>query len=170
MGRTKLGNVLFAQRVPPELAVKLKAYVADWKARGGVVPPSASNGLESKGNGVGGPVYHKVLGGAVQVDPFYKGAASFKELADVKTPPITQDHLPLLKRIMELESQLSQMTASYEGEYKRAEDLVIDLGNLKDDLEQVAGWSEDEKTKYWRNRALQAELTLKGKTNEFDQG
>jgi len=150
--------VLFAQRVPPELAVKLKAYVADWKARGGVVPPSASNGLESKGNGVGGPVYHKVLGGAIQVDPFYKGAASAKE------------DIVLSEENRSLKLQLTAMTKDYEHEYKRAEDLVIDLGNAKDELDQVAGWSEDEKTKYWRGRALQAELTLKGKTNEFDQG
>jgi len=158
MGRTKLGNVLFAQRVPPELAVKLKAYVADWKARGGVVPPSASNGLESKGNGVGGPVYHKVLGGAIQVDPFYKGAASAKE------------DIVLSEENRSLKLQLTAMTKDYEHEYKRAEDLVIDLGNLKDELEQVAGWSEDEKTKYWRGRALVAEATIKGRTNEFDQG
>ena len=151
-------SVVFYRRVPKEIAVRLEAYLTSCKQNWGAASPPASNGPESKGKGVLGPVYQKVLGGAVQVDPFYKG--------DADTTEVT-----LLKREVDvLKNQLSQMTASYEGEYKRAEDLVIDLGNLKDELEQVAGWSEDDKTKYWRGRALQAELTLKGKTNEYDQG
>ncbi len=69
-----------------------------------------------------------------------------------------------------LKTQLEEMTRSYEEEFKRAENLVIDLGNLSDEVDRVAGFTEDDKVRYWRDRALVAEGKLKGKTNEFDQG
>ena len=154
MGRTKLGNVLFAQRVPPELAVKLKAYVADWKARGGVVPPSASNGLASKGNGVGGPVYHKVLGGAVQVDPFYKGDADPTEVT-------------LLKREVDVAKD----------QEKKAWDEVTRLQGEVDRLEKASQEFNDKEMSWYvsdesEKVRLMAGLLKKAKstTNEYDQG
>ena len=154
MGRTKLGNVLFAQRVPPELAVKLKAYVADWKARGGVVPPSASNGLESKGMGGYGPVYHKVLGGAVQVDPFYKGDADPTEVT-------------LLKREVDVAKD----------QEKKAWDEVTRLQGEVDRLEKASQEFNDKEMSWYVSDESEkvrwmAGLLKKSKVggNPFDQG
>jgi len=114
-------------------------------------PTASPNGLESKGME-------------------FKGAAGFDELVGLKTLPITQNQLPLLKKLAERESQLKEMTASYEECYERNQNFTIDLGNLSDEVDRVAGFTEDDKVRYWRDRALVAEKQLKGKTNEFDQG
>lgn len=164
MGRPALGKVVYKRRVYPEWVERLDAFISTNGAVRdvgyGKAPTEATNGLESKGMGGYGPV----------VDAAYKKISD--DLKDKCVAVLKPDvELALLKREVDvLKNQLSQMTKSYEGEFNRAENLVIDLGNAKDELEQVAGWTEDEKTRYWRGRALQAELTLKGKTNEFDQG
>lgn len=159
-----VAKVVYYRRVPAEWVDRLDAFISTNGAVRDVgytkTPTEASNGLESKGMGGYGPV----------VDAAYKKISD--DLKDKCVALVKPDvELSLLKREVDvLKNQLSQMTASYEVEFNRAENLVIDLGNAKDELEQVAGWTEDEKTRYWRNRALQAELTLKGKTNEYNQG
>lgn len=139
-----VSKVVYYRRVLPEWVDRLDAFIST----NGVVrdvgyrdrPTEPSNGLESKGMEVGG-----ASGG--------------------------MDEATLLKREIDvLKNQLSQMTRCYEEEFKRAENLVIDLANVQDELQQVASWTEDDKTKYWRNRALMAEQQLKGKANEYDQG
>jgi len=80
------------------------------------------------------------------------------------------EDLVLAEENRSLKAQLEAMTISYEEEFRKAENYMIDVGNLNDELSKVAGWSDDEKVVYWRNRAILAETQLKGKTNEYDQG
>ena len=149
-----VSKVVYYRRVLPEWVDRLDAFIST----NGVVrdvgyrdrPTEPSNGLESKGRGV-------------------VGASGFEEVK-VETKPVVFEDLVLLKKVKGLEAQLSEMTRSYEEEFKRAESLVMELDNARTELQQVASWTEDDKTKYWRNRALMAEQQLKGKTNEYDQG
>jgi len=129
---------------------RLEHLPEDVKAGLGVDAKAPSNGLESKGKEA-------------------VGASGFEEVK-VETKPVVFEDLVLLKKVKGLEAQLSEMTRSYEDEFNRAENLVMELDNARTELQQVASWTEDDKTKYWRNRALMAEQQLKGKANEYDQG
>lgn len=161
---------------------RLEHLPEDVKAGLGVDTNTPSNGLESKGMEVGGASGGMdevtllkreidVLKEELKREKGYKSAATFKEAAGMdKTTPMDMEKLALTKKLLEREGQLSQMTRSYEEEFKRAESLVMELDNARTELQQVASWTEDDKTKYWRNRALMAEQQLKGKTNEYDQG
>jgi len=72
--------------------------------------------------------------------------------------------------VSDVKKQLDEMTKCYEEEFKKAEGYMVDIGNLAGEVDRVAGFTEDDKVRYWRDRALVAEGKLKGKTNEFDQG
>ena len=183
-GRAFDGKVFM--RLPKELEGRAKEAIRELiSKKAGVDTNQASKGLESKGMGGLGGSKLEVAGGEVLTDPYFKGdvekvpkygyegAAGFQEAAEMShksSTPITMEQLPLLKQLAEKSSQLAEMTRCYEEEFKRAENLVIDLANAQDEINNIASWTEDDKTKYWRNRALMAEQQLKGKTNEFDQG
>jgi hypothetical protein len=58
----------------------------------------------------------------------------------------------------------------------RVEDVEVKEGKLElkvvaanQESEGVAAWTEDEKTKYWRDRAMRCEAALKAKGGEFNQ-
>jgi hypothetical protein len=150
-----IAKVVYYRRVPAEWVDRLDAFISTNGAVRDVgytkTPTISPNGLESKGMGGYGPA----------VDSYYsKLSDDLKaKCVEVVKPDV---EFELIKK------QLDQMTKSYEEEFSRAENLLIDLGNLRDELDKVAGWSDDEKVRYWRNRAFVAEGAKK--TNEFDQG
>lgn len=133
-------KVVYYRRIKPELVAELDDVLAKFDGSPGVLSAGGSNGLESKGIAIVGP-------------------------------SVVQGESPLLKREIDvLKNQLGQMTASYEAEFKMNEGLVSELAAAREEINRIACWSEDDKVKYWRNRALVAEAAIKSKTNEFDQG
>lgn len=147
-------SVVFYRRVPKEIAVRLEAYLTSCKQNWGAASPPASNGPESKGRGVLGPVYQKVLGGAVQVDPFYKGDADPTEVT-------------LLKREVDVAKD----------QEKKAWDEVTRLQGEVDRLEKASQEFNDKEMSWYvsdesEKVRLMAGLLKKAKstTNEYDQG
>jgi hypothetical protein len=68
-----------------------------------------------------------------------------------------------------LRKQLEAMTKDYQFYYDRCEELELKVVAANQESEGVAAWTEDEKTKYWRDRAMRCEAALKAKGGEFNQ-
>ena len=68
-----------------------------------------------------------------------------------------------------LRKQLDAMTKDYQFYYDRCEELELKVVAANQEAEAIAAWTEDEKMKYWRDRAMRCEAALKSKGGEFNQ-
>lgn len=73
------------------------------------------------------------------------------------------------KEFNEIKKQLEAMTASYLGEVEKVAAIQGRLDLAGQEMDQIVNWTEDEKTKYWRNKCFMLEAAIKAKSNEFNQ-
>lgn len=139
-GRPALGNVLFAKRVSPAKAAELAAICKEDRK----VAKDMADGLR-----IGGGAYTEAL----------KGAILPAMVADAK----------LALELAETRKNLIAMTDSYNEEYNLRKKLELDLEGANQDFEMAMAKTEEEKTRYWRDRAFRAEAAIKAKGGEYDQ-
>ena len=87
--------------------------------------------------------------------------AVVKVMAEQANPVVVEDG--------KLRKQLEAMTKDYQFYYDRCEELELKVVAANQEAEAIAAWTEDEKMKYWRDRAMRCEAALKAKGGEFNQ-
>lgn len=68
-----------------------------------------------------------------------------------------------------IKKQLEAMTASYVDECDQVAALKLKLDLLNSEFDDCLAMTEDDKAKYWRDRAMRTEAMLKAKGGEFNQ-
>lgn len=71
--------------------------------------------------------------------------------------------------LVRVKALLEAMTADYQAEYEKSERLGRELVAADQELDTCMGMAEDQKTRYWRDRAFRAEAAIKAKSSEYDQ-
>jgi hypothetical protein len=151
VGRPATGNVLFKKRVNPKTIPELLRLIEGDKAMS--IPTDNSNGLESKGTADYGPIV----------------AASYKELSDGLKKGCVDLIKPdveaaLLKREIDVLKEDNRKLLDSIGGYEK------DLAYWRERFEKAVQATEHQMAAYWKERANKAELALRAKGGEFDQG
>jgi hypothetical protein len=86
------------------------------------------------------------------------------------------DRLDLIKPIEvaahapDQSNQLKAMTDCYVDECEKVAALSLRLDHLNREMDDCLEMTEEDKTRYWRDRAFRAEAAIKAKGGEYDQG
>lgn len=77
--------------------------------------------------------------------------------------------LGMAMELAAIKKQLEAMTTSYVDECEKVAALSLRLDHLNREMDDCLGMTEEDKTRYWRDRAFRAESTIKAKSGEYDQ-
>lgn len=141
-GRPALGNVLFARRVSPAVAERLRAIV---DVEGGPRPANIT------------------FSGGLIVEA---GEPSLREAVK----EVMTNDLKMAMELAAIKKQLEAMTTSYVDECEKVAALSLRLDHLNREMDDCLGMTEEDKTRYWRDRAFRAEAAIKARGGEYDQG